>query len=306
MGDPDAKDHEDYKWLVARERGEDIGPVLAADRAPYEKLGELLGSGLKPSAGFRQRVLDEIDAAEAAKLNGHTAPEPPDVSTDDPMAVADAIRADSAELPVIVPAEPPERTEPVKATTPAPADALRAPEKAEAPVVPIHGRKKRSPWIVGGVAVLAVAAVLVVYVATRRPSRTTPVLALSSKVERGGDVVRGPSDQGVANVGDILVFEAQGNGPTEIRVYGGPLGENPLARCGDGVPADASCTIQRDGEARELVFRLKLRYEARGTVSAVLFAGERIPEPTALLSRDLGAAAEANVQTKQDQSWRVR
>jgi hypothetical protein len=66
MSDPDANDR-DSKWLLARERGEDIGHVPAAERAPYDQLGALIGRGVAPSAGFRQRVLDAIDAAEAAE-----------------------------------------------------------------------------------------------------------------------------------------------------------------------------------------------------------------------------------------------
>jgi hypothetical protein len=61
MDDPDAKDEE---WLAARERGEDIGRVLAAKRAPYEQLGALIGAGRKPSAGWKERVLAAIDAEE--------------------------------------------------------------------------------------------------------------------------------------------------------------------------------------------------------------------------------------------------
>jgi hypothetical protein len=60
-------DDEDYKWLIARERGEDISHVLAPARAPYEKLGAILGSGIAPPAGLRQRVLAQIDAEERAR-----------------------------------------------------------------------------------------------------------------------------------------------------------------------------------------------------------------------------------------------
>lgn len=74
MKDPGEMDHE---WLLARERGEDVGDVLAARRAPYERLGELLGSGAKASAGWRQRVLDAIDAEEAAGRPGDPAVAPP-------------------------------------------------------------------------------------------------------------------------------------------------------------------------------------------------------------------------------------
>jgi hypothetical protein len=310
MGDPDVKDHEDYKWLVARERGEDIGHVLAADRAPYEKLGELIGSGMKPSAGFRQRVLDAIDAAEQAGQNGHAAPEPAAIPAHDPIAMADALRAEApVETLVSAPAEPAAAPVP---SAPSLADGPRPPAPIEAQVVPLPGPKKTSPpppplrwvWVAGGV---AAAAAVVVYIATRSPSGAKPsggIIAsseveLSSKVEHG-DVVRG----GSAKIGDTLVFQAKVKGPAELRIYGGPVGETPLARCGEGVPAEAGCTIQRDGEARQLVFKLKL--EKPGTVSAVLFPGEHIPKPTTLLSGDLDAAAKAKVLPKQDPSWEVR
>jgi len=82
MNDPD---EQDYRWLIARERGEPISHVPAAARAPYEQLGALLGIGEAPSAGFRQRVLDAIDAADAAERAANPVPEPAVVAPVGPL-----------------------------------------------------------------------------------------------------------------------------------------------------------------------------------------------------------------------------
>ena len=63
----DAKDHE---WLLARERGGDVSHVAAATRTPYDELGALLAKlpGIAPRDGWQQRVLDAIDAGDAAPV----------------------------------------------------------------------------------------------------------------------------------------------------------------------------------------------------------------------------------------------
>jgi hypothetical protein len=191
MNDPD---EEDYRWLVARERGDHLGHVPAAARAPYDQLGALLGSGVAPSAGWRQRVLDAIDAAdeaEAAERAANPAPEPAVVAPPEPAIVAP-----------VVPLRPAKPREPM-----------------------------RRLWIAGGLA--AMAAALLVYFALPRTSTTTGAIALATEVRRDPTVRRaepGRADQ--ANLGDTLVVRAEATGPAEVRVYGGS-GELLLGRCND-------------------------------------------------------------------------
>jgi hypothetical protein len=158
MDDPDAKP---YNWLVARERGEDIGHVLAAERAPYERLGELIGSGMAPGAGWRQRVLDAIDAEPAAAPGAAAAPEP------------------------------------VTATKPATATAK--PPAAPAPVVPLTRKQRR--WIAGGLAALAAAAAAIVVIPRLRPhpSGSSQLVALATEVSQGSAVVRGDTEAKVGD-----------------------------------------------------------------------------------------------------------
>ena len=53
----------DYEWLLARERGEDVSHVSARTRAKYCQLDGLLKElpAYAPNPGWKQRVLDSID-----------------------------------------------------------------------------------------------------------------------------------------------------------------------------------------------------------------------------------------------------
>jgi len=277
MSDPDAKD---YKWLVARERGDDIGHVLAAERAPYEKLGALIGSGMAPSAGWRQRVLDAIEAEEP-QLEKPPAEEPP------PHVEV---------TPEPAPARPPV---PVLAPAPLPAPELEVAGEVEhppvAPVVPIDRKPqaqkpRRLPWIVGGITASAAAAAALLYVIPGSPApppSEANVIALETKVHRAPTVLRAdPTHVDQANVGDTLVVQAEVIGPAEIRVYGGS-GERLIAQCNDR----GGCTVERDGERRR--FSLEVPLTAPGTVRAVVFVGADLPRSAGSLAPDLDAAVSA-------------
>lgn len=53
----------DYEWLLARERGEDVSHIPAETRAKYSQLDRLIKElpAHAPSPGWRQRVLDSLD-----------------------------------------------------------------------------------------------------------------------------------------------------------------------------------------------------------------------------------------------------
>lgn len=54
----------DRDWLLARERGEDVSQVPAQTRARYAELDRMLEAlpGQSPSPGWKQRVLERLDA----------------------------------------------------------------------------------------------------------------------------------------------------------------------------------------------------------------------------------------------------
>ena len=271
MSDPDAKDASDYKWLVARERGDDISHVLAMDRAPYEQLGRIIGARTTPSPGWRQRVLEAIDAAKRAEHSQPAAEAAEPVAA--PTAVATEPTAVAAE---IIPAKP--------TATGEPADL--------APVVPIESRRWRTRWIAGGFAAAAAAAALV-YVVRPPPTEVPPdeksVIAMETQVTRGATVTRAdPTRTEQASVGDTLVVRAEVTGPAELRVYGGS-GERLIAQCDDR----AGCSVDREGERRR--FSLEVPLTTPGTVRAVIFVGKDLPPSTRSLTSDLEAAAGAKI-----------
>jgi hypothetical protein len=274
MSDPDADDR-DYKWLVARERGEDIGHVPAGERAPYDQLGALIGRGVAPSAGFRKRVLDAIDAAEAAEQ---------------------AASSESEARPKLAP--PP----------------ARPAEPELAPVVPLPSRpgqreqqqQQQKPvsrrWLVIGGAMAAAAAAAVIFV--KRPGEPAgPELAIASEVRHGATQVRAERASGEATLGDTLTVRAEASGPAEVRVYGGS-DERLIASCGDR-GGRHGCQIEHDGERRR--FSLEVPLDVPGRVRVVIFAGANVPPSEGSLDPDLEAAERAHVEHKvEDRDWMVR
>ncbi|HSR95445.1 MAG TPA: hypothetical protein VLM79_00185 [Kofleriaceae bacterium] len=63
MSDSD-RDPDDEDWLLARERGDDISHVSPQARARYDQLDQLIAAlpDRPPPAGWKQRVLDALDA----------------------------------------------------------------------------------------------------------------------------------------------------------------------------------------------------------------------------------------------------
>lgn len=272
MSDPDADDR-DYKWLVARERGEDIGHVPPTERTPYDQLGALIGRGAAPSAGFRQRVLgaiDAIDAAEAAKQTaaGGAEPEPA--------------------LAPVVPLRPRPAQEPRE-------------QPPETPQKPQRQASRRWLTVGGAMAAAAAAAVALLVIRPGRPAGAE--LAIEGRIERGATVVRADRASAEALLGDTLAVTAEASGPAEVRVYGG-AGERLLARCDDHGGQDG-CQIEHDGERRR--FSLAVPLNAPGRVRTVIFAGASVPAPQGSLDQDLGAAERAHIKYEVGkQEWAVR
>lgn len=96
---------------------------------------------------------------------------------------------------------------------------------------------------------------------------------------------------GSASIGDTLILHMQVDRPSELRVYG-DAGE-PLARCTETL----GCTVERSGKVRR--FQLELVLRASGTVRAVLFTGDSIPDSFQNLNADVETAQRANVEARQ-------
>jgi hypothetical protein len=269
MSDPGADD-QDYKWLVARERGEDIGHVPPAERAPYDQLGALIGRGVAPNAGFRQRVLGAIDAIDAAEAAKQTA-------------------AGGAE-PALAPVVP---------LRPRPAQEPR--EQQPTPQKPQRQASRR--WLAVGGAMTAAAAAAVALLVIRPGRPAGAELAVEGRIERGRAAVRADRTSAEALLGDTLAVTAEASGPAEVRVYGG-AGERLLARCDDHGGQDG-CQIEHDGERRR--FSLAVPLNAPGRVRVVIFAGASVPAPQGSIDQDLGAAERAHIKYEVGkQEWAVR
>ncbi len=273
-----SSDDKDYKWLVARERGDDISHVLAPERAPYEKLGELLGRHIAPPAGFRQRVLARIDAEERAR-DPQPFPEP-----------AAAAEPAAPPAPEIVARPAPEATPPREIAPPRPVRPAPTPEIVARPASEATPPRPASRWKRRlGIAVGFAAAAAAVYIFLfRQPTPAPAVIALSIDLRDGPTVMRG--DQ--ASIGDTFIARAATIGPGELRVYGGSAGKL-IARCHDGGADQDGCTVTSNGERRE--YRLELTLELPGHTSAVVCAGPKIPPTKGSLEQDVNAAAAARI-----------
>jgi hypothetical protein len=96
-------DADDSEWLLARERGEDVSHVPAETRARYDRLTRLIEAlpDRAPSPGWKQRVLDAMDAPGALD-----ATEPPAMRTIAPRrrtwAIAGTAAAAAASVVVVI------------------------------------------------------------------------------------------------------------------------------------------------------------------------------------------------------------
>ncbi|HSK05680.1 MAG TPA: hypothetical protein VK932_30740 [Kofleriaceae bacterium] len=284
MTDPDDKD---YKWLVARERGDDISHVLASERAPYEKLGELLGRPIAPPAGLRQRVLALIDAEERA---GSPQPIPEPAAPPLPAPPAPEIVARPA--PGAAPPVPEIVARPAPEAPPPRPPVEKKPTEPPKPA----SRWKRRLGIAAGFAAAAAA----VYILWIRPPTPSPdVIALATDIRAGSTVMRGEQ----ASLGDTFIARATTIGPGELRVYGGSA-EKMIARCHDGGAGQGGCTVEHHDDRR--VYRLELTLERPGYTSAVVFAGPDIPPPSGSRDQDLEAAAKARIKHEPSRRTDVR
>ena len=277
----DALHAHDAKWLLARERGQDVSHVPAGERAAYERLGALLGSGVAPRAGFRDRVLAAIDAAEQAEQTAAAAPVAPAA----PAAPAAKVISIAARRSLDAAA----RTEPTEPTAPA------------AKVIPLRQRRHRLIAAAGLTAAVAAAAAVVVVLSGPRGAETGPIIALESKVRRGLELLRdSPDRDNQAILDDTLVIRAQiEGGPAEIRVYGG-TNARLIASC----KHPGTCGTESDGVHRWLVLQAKLT--APGGVHTVVFVGEGIPASLGAFDPDVEAARTAKVLHRTDEkTWTV-
>ena len=223
MNDPDA---EDAEWLLARELGGDVSHVVASKRAPYDQISAMLSERLAPSAGWKLRVLEAIDAAERS-----AAPQPAG-----PAA------------PAAEPAPPAER-EPAAQVVPIRRRWVR--------------RVQLAGGLAAAAALAIVVSGLIGDGGGVTPDQSGQI-ALGTEVRPGPGVHRaGPMRGHQANLGDTLVVRATATGPAELRVYGGS-GEKLLAVCGEGdgcITRDGErrrfvleVALKLPGEARAVVF----------------------------------------------------
>jgi hypothetical protein len=274
----------DYEWLLARERGEDVSHIPAETRAKYSQLDRLIKElpAHAPSPGWKQRVLDSLDDPLEARrprafpsatvrspvATARSAPAPrrrwwwvfgPGLASafglvlalfvygDEHGAPAVSRRAGIAERPAAAPASTGGDNQPT---------VLRLPARGDPPTAMIA--------VAVGVDGLLAAA---------------PSVA----VRRGPRPHRG--------IGDILVIDTVSDRPLELRAYG-DSGE-PLARCTEA----EGCSVAREGGRRRVHFELELR--SPGAVRTVAFAGGAMPTSFVNLDADLEAARLANTDVRE-------
>lgn len=81
-------DPDDEDWLLARERGDDVSHVSPSSRSRYEQLDQLIAAlpDRPPPAGWKQRVLDALDAPSPRSSSDALEPPSPIPSTPAPGA----------------------------------------------------------------------------------------------------------------------------------------------------------------------------------------------------------------------------
>ena len=268
----------DYEWLLARERGEDVTHVPAETRAKYSQLDRLI-KGLPahaPSPGWKQRVLDSLDdplekrrprafpsaTARSPVATARSAPAPrrrwwwvfgPGLAS--AFGLVLALFAYSREHG---------------------ADGVsideRAATVADKPAAVLGASPDVDPR---STAISEPAAV------DRPPAAPSVAVRRGQRPHRGV----GPS------IGDTLVIDTSSDRPLELRTYG-DSGE-PLARCTE----TDGCRVAREGGRRRFHFELELR--SAGTVRTVAFTGESMPPSFVSLDADLEAARVANADVRE-------
>jgi hypothetical protein len=279
--DPDPDPDPDEDWLLARERGDDVSHVSPRSRARYEQLDQLIAAlpERPPPAGWKQRVLDTLDAPSprgssdalqlppATPANAPLGPPPPRSSSDQ-LEAPPAIAATTAD-------RPPPRSPPATRTD---ADG-RSTGGRRTPIV----RGWRA-WILAAAGIVVGMLVLQLFIPRPKQAPTEPVVTIETR--RGESPHRGDD----VAVGDTLVVHARSDQPIELRIYGD--GGESLARCTDS----QGCTVERNGRLRDYTVDVPLR--SPGAVRAVLFTGGTMPEPSKDLDADLEAAQAAHITAR--------
>lgn len=297
-------EHRDDKWLLTRERGEDVSHVPAEARAPYEELGAMLRNlpAIAPSKDWKARVLAALDAEEAKRVWPKSTDRGPAAKVAPTLAAKAGYAATEAD-----------DTADESVTTP--------PKTQTLPKLSAAWWRR---WLVPAIAVAAAAAIAI-YLAMPRgsdepsqagnqlgaPPRTNEhppqqpapaVVALKTELRDGANKVRSIRSSGdAANLNDTFVARVETIGPAELRLYGDT--NELLIACGERT-RPAGCTVTQDGERRRFVLETVLG--ARGQVRLVTFIGAQIPASTEDRKRDLDAAVDAKVTYKEELSFEVR
>lgn len=263
MNEPD-----DRTWILQRERGEDVSHIPARTRAGYDRLAALIAAlaDETPDPGWKRRVfasLGEPPSHGVGSASRHRARHLVSLVMGG-LAAAAAITLVLAWCHREIEVRPSaiaakEPREPRTAVPERPLSLAR-------PAMPDD-----EPLSVASVAGESVAA------------------PLATAVIRRGDTPHRSSDG--ASIGDTLILSLEVDRPSELRVYG-DAGE-PLARCTE----TQGCTVERSGKVRR--FQLQLVLRASGTVRAVLFTGDSIPESFRNLNTDMETAQRASVEARQ-------
>lgn len=262
MTEPD-----DQTWILQRERGEDVSHIPAQTRAGYDRLAALIEALPEepPDPGWKRRILAALDEPPAHDLS----PASRHRTRHRVSLVAGGLAAAAAIAAVLALCNRALEERP-------PAVAINRPERRSAP----PGRSTSlAPHIASVAEDPSVTSAAEEPVTAPRP---TIVIRRGDTPHRSG---------GGASIGDTLLLDLEVDRPGELRVYG-DAGE-PLARCTEA----QGCTVERSGKVRR--FQLQLVLRASGTVRAVLFTGDSIPEAFRNLNTDVETAQRANVEVRQ-------
>lgn len=262
----------DYEWLLARERGEDVSYIPEHRRERYGQLDRLIHDlpMCAPSPGWKQRVLDCLDDPLVA---------------DRPRTFPWATARSRVAAPRRSPSPPPRRWAWALGSGFAASLAavfavcayLHDPTAPEAPQVAV-------PVVTHGERPIEVLQTI------EESSPTAPFAGTSMVgVRRAARRHRGGGT--APHIGDSLVVETTADRPIELRVYG-DSGE-PLARCME----TQGCRVEHIGARRK--YHLELRLHAPGEVRMVEYTGAAMPDALVSLDEDLEAASKAGADVKE-------
>jgi hypothetical protein len=276
----------DYEWLLARERGEDVSHIPAHTRDKYTRLDQLIQDlpASAPSPGWKQRVLDSLDDSLVA-----------DRPRNFPLATARSRVASPRRSPPLPPRRLPWALGSGILSLAAVltfcvwrgdhASIVRVSEPRAHPAVVAVVDQREAHDARGTLAMVDDRAIEYLKSAAdaspTAPFGSTPLVG----VRRGPGIRRG--DALGLHIGDTLVIETFAERPVELRVYG-DAGE-PLGRCTEA----RGCRVARIGAGWK--YHLELELRGLGRVQTVEFSGSAMPVPFVDLDKDLEAAGKAGV-----------